>query len=70
MRHGNALRQLSRDQAHRKSLLKNLTGSLFLHERITTTVAKAKELRKVADKVITCGKRGYISTRPRARSCR
>ena len=57
MRHQKAGRRLGRNQAHRKAMYRNMVTSLFLHGRIQTTEAKAKELRKVADKLITLGKR-------------
>ncbi|GAB0489995.1 hypothetical protein MMPV_001222 [Pyropia vietnamensis] len=56
MRHGMTHRTLSRNTAHRMALLRNLTAALFEHEVIETTVARAKELRRYADKVITLGK--------------
>lgn len=58
MKHRVAYRKLSRDGAHRQSLLKTLVTQLIEHERIETTVAKAKEVRRVADRIITIGKRG------------
>ena len=57
MRHQKAGRRLGRNQAHRSAMYRNMVTSLFLHGRIQTTEAKAKELRKVADKLITLGKR-------------
>lgn len=51
-------RKLGRTGAHRRALLKNLATSLFLHERIETTVEKAKELRPYAEKLITEAKHG------------
>jgi large subunit ribosomal protein L17 len=53
MRHLKAGRQFSRDTAHRKAMLRNLTANLITHERIQTTDAKAKELRRVAERLIS-----------------
>jgi large subunit ribosomal protein L17 len=64
MRHLNAHRKLGRDSAHRKSLLRSLCTSLVLHERIETTLPKAKELRPFAEKAITLGKRGLVAELP------
>lgn len=61
MKHGVKLRKLSRSPSHRRALLRNQVTSLILHERIETTVAKAKELRRVADRMITYGKNGTLS---------
>ena len=61
MKHGKVFRKLGRDGAHRRALLKNQVTQLVEHERIETTVAKAKELRRVADKIITLGKRGTLT---------
>ncbi|SRR5690606_5967146 len=63
MRHGVAGRKLSRTSAHREALIENLVTSLFRHERIRTTVAKAKEARKAAEKMITLGKQGTVHAR-------
>ena len=57
MRHRNKGRQLSRTSAHKKAMLNNMVTSLLRHEKIYTTVAKAKELRGVADRVITYAKK-------------
>lgn len=57
MRHGMDHRKLRRNPAHRKALLRNLMNALVRSERIVTTVAKAKELRRLADRLITLGKR-------------
>jgi large subunit ribosomal protein L17 len=57
MRHGDAFGKLGRDPARRMRLLKTLCTHLFEHERIQTTLARAKELVRYADKVITLGKR-------------
>jgi large subunit ribosomal protein L17 len=68
MRHNCAGRKLSRDPSHRKALLRNLVTSLFEHERIETTLAKAKELRIEADKMITLAKKGDLHARRQALS--
>ena len=60
MRHQRKGRTLGRDSAHRKALFSNLTGSLVEHGRITTTLAKAKEVRPIAEKMVTLGKRGDL----------
>ena len=66
MRHLKAGRKLNRTGAHRKALLRNLVTSLIEHEQVRTTDAKAKELRRVADRMITLGKRGSLHARRRA----
>ncbi len=66
MRHRREGRQLSRTSAHRKALLRNLVTSLFEHEQITTTVAKAKEARPLAERLITLAKRGDLHARRQA----
>ncbi|MBF6569817.1 MAG: 50S ribosomal protein L17 [Candidatus Binataceae bacterium] len=66
MRHLNQGRKLSRTSAHRKALFRNLVLSLIRHGRLKTTDAKAKELRRFADRMITLGKRGDLSARRRA----
>ena len=58
-----AYRKLGRDSSARKALLRGIVTSLFQHERIETTEAKAKELRKVADKMLTLAKRGDMHAR-------
>jgi large subunit ribosomal protein L17 len=63
MRHRVSFRKLSRTHEHRRALLRNLVTSLFLHERIETTVAKAKEARRVAERMITFAKRGDLAAR-------
>ena len=55
MRHKINGRKLNRSSAHRKALFKNLAAALIEHEQITTTLAKAKELRKFIEKIITLG---------------
>jgi large subunit ribosomal protein L17 len=66
MRHHRAGRKLGRDAAHRKALYANLTASLIEHGRIKTTVAKAKEVRPVAEEMITLGRRGDVPARRQA----
>ncbi len=66
MRHRKKGRGLSRSPSHRKALLRNMATSLFRHERITTTTAKAKELRPYAERLITLAKRGDLHARRRA----
>jgi len=66
MRHGNDHRKLGRNPSHRKALLRNLMNSLVISERIETTVPRAKELRRLADRLITLGKRETLHARRRA----
>ena len=63
MRHRKKGRQLSRTRSHRKATLRNLATSLFRHERIETTTAKAKELRPFAERLITLARRGDVHAR-------
>jgi len=63
MRHRKAHRKLSRPTSHRLMMLRNMVTSLFRHERIETTLAKAKELRSVAEKIITLGKKGDLKAK-------
>ena len=63
MRHLNQGRKLNRTGSHRKALMRNLVLSLIRHGRITTTDAKAKELRRFADRMVTLGKQGDLSAR-------
>ena len=56
MRHRHGLRKLNRTSSHRLAMLRNMTVSLFKHEAIKTTLPKAKELRRVAEPIITLGK--------------
>jgi large subunit ribosomal protein L17 len=63
MRHLNKGRHLHRSSSHRKALLKNLAVSVLTHERVQTTEAKAKEVRRLIDRVITWGKRGDLHAR-------
>jgi len=66
MRHQKRGRKLGRDSAHRKSLYANLTSELIQHGRIRTMLAKAKEVRPVAEQMITLGKRGDLHARRQA----
>jgi large subunit ribosomal protein L17 len=63
MRHRKDHRKLSRTHSHRRALLRNLVTSLIEHERIETTLAKAKEARRVGERMITFAKRGDLSAR-------
>ena len=66
MRHRMGARKLNRTSSHRKAMFSNMVVSLLVHEQIKTTLPKAKELRRVADKMITLGKRGTLHTRRQA----
>jgi large subunit ribosomal protein L17 len=66
VRHRRSGRKLGRDSAHRKALYANLAGALIEHGRIKTTVAKAKEVRPIAEQMITLGRRGDIHARRQA----
>jgi large subunit ribosomal protein L17 len=66
MRHLKAGRKFGRTSAHRKALFRNLAGALIQQERISTTLAKAKELRGKVEKTITLGKRGTLHARRQA----
>ncbi len=68
MRHGKSGRKLGRSSAHRKAMFRNMVTSLFEHERIVTTEKKAKELRPIAEKMITLAKRGDLHARRQALS--
>ncbi|MDT7935138.1 MAG: 50S ribosomal protein L17 [Sphingomonadaceae bacterium] len=63
MRHGKAHRKLGRTSSHRLAMLKNMAAALIKHEQITTTLAKARELRPYTEKLITLAKRGGLSNR-------
>ena len=63
MRHNKSGKRLGRNTPHRAAMLRNMVTSLFEHEKITTTDARAKELRKVVDRMITLGKRGDLHAR-------
>jgi large subunit ribosomal protein L17 len=68
MRHKSGGRKLQRTSAHRIALLRNLAAALIKHEQITTTVAKAKELRPYVEKLVTLAKRGGLANRRLAMS--
>lgn len=68
MRHGKSGRKLGRTSSHRKAMFRNMVTSLFEHERIVTTEQKAKELRPIAEKMITLAKRGDLHARRQALS--
>ncbi len=63
MRHGDGLRKLGRTSSHRLAMLRNMTVSLLRHEEITTTLPKAKELRRVVEPMITLGKKPSLANR-------
>ena len=68
MRHRKAGRKLGRSASHRKALMRNLVTSLITHGRVTTTDAKAKEVRRFAERMVTLGKQGTVASRRRARA--
>ncbi len=68
MRHGVAGRKLGVTTSHRQAMFKNMAHALLKHEQITTTLPKAKELRPVAEKLITLAKRGDLHARRQAMS--
>ena len=68
MRHRNAHRKLQRTSSHRAALFRNMAAALIKHEQITTTTAKAKELRPYVEKLITLAKKGGLSNRRLAHS--
>src|SRR5258705_2986598 len=63
MRHRHGLRKLNRTTSHRLAMLRNMTNSLLKHEVIKTTLPKAKELRRVAEPIITLGKKPSLANR-------
>ena len=63
MRHGNGYRKLNRTHEHRKAMFANMVCSIIEHEQIKTTLPKAKELKRVIDKIITLGKKGDLHAR-------
>ena len=68
MRHKHGYNKLGRNSSHRRAMLRNLATSLITHERITTTLPKAKELRGVVEKIVTLGKKGELHHRRKAAS--
>ena len=68
MRHRKAGRKLNRDSSHRRAMLRNLVTSLFRHEEISTTQAKAKTAQPIAEKMVTLAKRGDLHARRQALS--
>lgn len=68
MRHRHGARKLNRTSSHRKAMFSNMAVSLLTHEQIKTTLPKAKDLRRVADRMITLGKRGTLHARRQAHS--
>ncbi len=66
MRHARGYRRLNRTHEHRKAMFANMAGSLIEHEQIKTTLPKAKELKRVIEKLITLGKRGDLHARRQA----
>jgi large subunit ribosomal protein L17 len=68
MRHKKLGRRFSRDSGHRQAMFSNMAASLIRHEQIVTTLAKAKDLRRVMDKYVTLAKRGDLNSRRLAAS--
>ena len=68
MRHARGYRRLNRTHEHRKALFANMAGSLIEHEQIKTTLPKAKELKRIMDKLITLSKKGDLHARRQAAS--
>ena len=66
MRHGHGYRKLNRTHEHRKAMFANMAGSLIEHEQIKTTLPKAKELKRVVEKLVTLAKRGDLHARRQA----
>ncbi len=63
MRHGNGLRKLNRTSSHRTAMFRNMAVSLLTHEEISTTLPKAKELRRIVEPMITIGKKPSLANR-------
>lgn len=66
MRHASGYRKLNRTHTHRKAMFSNMVASLIEHEQIKTTLPKAKELRRFADRMVSLGKKGTLHDRRRA----
>ena len=66
MRHGNSGRKLNRTPSHRKAMFANMAAALIKHEQIVTTLPKAKDLRRVTDRLISLGKKGGLARRRQA----
>jgi large subunit ribosomal protein L17 len=66
MRHGKSGKKLGRTSSHRTAMLRNMVTSFLKHEKVKTTDVKAKELKKVAEKMVTLGKRGDLHARRQA----
>ena len=66
MRHGISGRKLNRTSSHRKAMFANMAAALIKHEQISTTLPKAKELRRIVDRLVTLGKRGDLHARRQA----
>ena len=66
MRHRKKIAKLGRNAAHRKAMLRNLATDLLRHERVTTTLSKAKAVRRVAERLVTLGKRDTLHARRHA----
>ena len=63
MRHGKKIAKLGRTAPHRKAMLSNMMASLFINERVTTTQTRAKELKRTAERLLTCAKKGDLHAR-------
>lgn len=68
MRHRHGYRKLGRTSAHRRAMLRNMATSAILHEKVETTVEKAKEVKRVVEKIVTLGKKGDLHARRQAAS--
>jgi len=66
MKHRSGYRTLNRTSSHRKAMFANMMNALIEHEQIKTTLPKAKELRRIADRMITLGKKGTVAARRQA----